>query len=183
MCVYSSIFMFLPFLTFGFQASRTLIGEPSSSSSRSSRSSTAKHPYTRGHSARRLDYITEASLFSPEARGHPAADREFPPVSLIPYHECDKPFTNLTLDGSMVANGMRAWNSEGGVTKEAWFALYTYANHCNACQLTFSIDGYRKHLDSDGECPRPKSGCAEHTNRGMCIFHNPNCADSYPLVS
>ncbi|KZP05962.1 hypothetical protein FIBSPDRAFT_903135 [Athelia psychrophila] len=153
-------------------SSRTLVGEPSSGSSRfhtqtpsSSKSSPAKHPYTRGHSTRRLNHISEIEPFSLEAQDHPAADRELPPLSLIPYHECNKPFVNLTLDGSMIANGMRAWNSVDGVTMDAWFALYTYANHCNGCRLTFSIDGYRAHLDRDGGCSKPLGGLEEQTNK------------------
>lgn len=119
-----------------------------------------------------MDHIAEVSPFSLEARNHPAADRELPPTSLIPYHECDKPFVNLALDGSMIANGMRAWNSEDGVTVDAWFSLYTYTNHCNACRMTFSIDGYREHLDGEGGCSKPLRGNAEQTTIGMFILHN-----------
>ncbi|KZP04120.1 hypothetical protein FIBSPDRAFT_904510 [Athelia psychrophila] len=113
-----------------FTASRTLIGEPSSGLSRfhtqtpsSWESSPAKHPYTRGHSTCRLNHINEIGPFSLEAQDHPATDRELPPLSLIPYHECEKPFVNLTLDGSMIANGMHTWNSVDGVTMDVWFTL------------------------------------------------------------
>ncbi|KAF7965064.1 hypothetical protein HWV62_700 [Athelia sp. TMB] len=136
-------------------------------------------------------YLNETSL---SRRHHPAADRGMPPPSLAPYHQCVTDFHDLQFDNTMIANGMRAFNSVDGVSPEAWFLLITCQTYCMGCGKVFSHDGYSAHISANDHCPMMNSSwyyaevtnhlLLEHYNltqlRAAGLHHPANCSDEPP---
>lgn len=91
-----------------------------------------------------------------EARNHPAADRDLPPPALIPYHPMSQPqpFTHVKFADSMIARCVHAFNSEEGISTDAWHLLSTSTVFCPGCHMMFSIDGFQAHVH-DGRCSKP----------------------------
>ncbi|KZP03200.1 hypothetical protein FIBSPDRAFT_969220 [Athelia psychrophila] len=85
---------------------------------------------------------------------HCAADRDLPPRCLQRYHQAflPKAFEHMEFDDSMIAQGMRTWNSEEGVSPEAWLLLSTAKTICVGCRNIFSIDGFLAHTAGGDRC-------------------------------
>lgn len=110
------------------------------------------------------------NYFHVARRSHPASIRGSPPPCLAKYHQCTEEFEDLEFDDTMFANVIRSYNSEDGVTPDAWFLFITCKVYCMGCTRTFSHDGYSAHIREQGHCPwtLPSSYATEVT-KGMCF--------------
>lgn len=87
------------------------------------------------------------------ARDHKLANRNMPPLILMPYHSISspEPFTLLAFNNSAIGRAVRTWNSPAGVSLDAWDLIVQSNVLCPQCSSCYSIDGFHDHLE-EGTC-------------------------------